>query len=88
VKKKGSHFQTLFRRFLPRLHYPGAVRAIAHRLGRLVWKILHDGVRYVEQGQETTPQAKKRRAQRLTQARRKLSYSVALTPIVPDPARA
>lgn len=87
VKKKGSHFQTLFRRFLPRLHYAGAVWAIAHRLGRLVWKILHDGVRYVEQGQETTPQAKKRRAQRLTQALRKLGYSVALTPLVPTHAR-
>jgi len=83
VKKKGSHFQSLFRRFLPRLHYSGAIRAIAHRPGRLVWKILHDGVRYVEQGQETTPQAKKRRAQRLVQALRKLGYSVALTPTAP-----
>ena len=55
VKKKGDHFQSLFRRFLPRLHYNGAIWAIAHRLGRLVWKTLHDGVRYMEQGQETDP---------------------------------
>jgi transposase len=86
VKKKGSHFQSLFRRFLPRLHYNGAIWAIAHRLGRLVWKILHDAVRYVEQGLETNPAAKKRRAQKLALALRKLGYAVALTPI-PAPRR-
>jgi transposase len=81
VKKKGSIFQSLFRRFLPRLTYNGAIWAIAHRLGRLVWKILHQGVRYIERGEETTPQARKRRAQKLTQALRKLGYSVTLSPI-------
>jgi transposase len=86
VKKKGSHFQSLFRRFLPRLHYNGAIWAIAHRLGRLVWKILHDHVRYIEQGEETNPAAKKRRAQKMVQALRKLGYAVALTPI-PDSDR-
>jgi len=88
VKKKGSHFQLLFRRFLPRLHYSGAIWAIAHRLGRLIWKILHDGVRYVEQGQETNPKAKKRRAQKMVQALRQLGYAVALTPIAPEQAPA
>jgi transposase len=83
VKKQGSHFQSLFRRFLPRLHYNGAIWAIAHRLGCLVWKILHDGIRYVEQGQETNPAAKKRRARKMVQALRKLGYAVALTPIAP-----
>lgn len=87
VKKKGSHFESLFRRFLPRLHYNGAIWAIAHRLGRLIWKILHDGVRYIEQGQETNPKVKKRRAQKMVQALRKLGYAVALTPIVPEPAQ-
>jgi transposase len=86
VKKKGSHFQALFRRFLPRLHYNGAIWAIAHRLGRLVWKILHDQVRYIEQGQETNPAAKKRRARKMVQALRKLGYAVALTPIA-EPRR-
>jgi transposase len=86
VKKKGSHFQSLFRRFLPRLHYNGAIWAVAHRLGRLVWKILHDGVRYIEQGQETNPKAKRRRAQKMVQSLRKLGYAVVLTPITPAPA--
>jgi len=45
VRKNGSHFQAVFRRLLPRLGYQSAVWAIAHRLCRLVWKILHEGVR-------------------------------------------
>jgi transposase len=80
VKKKGGHFQSLFRRFLPRLHYNGAIWAIAHRLARLLWKILAKGVHYIEQGEETNPKAKKRRAQKMVQALRKLGYTVTLTP--------
>jgi transposase len=90
VKKKGCQFQMVFRRLLPRLGYKGAIWAIAHRLGRVVWKILHEGVRYLEQGTESTPQAKKRRAQKLAQALRKLGYQVTLIPAsgqpVPNPA--
>lgn len=85
VRKKGCHFQAVFRRLLPKLGYQGAIWAIAHRLGRLVWKILHDGVGYIEQGTETTPAAKKRRAQKLAQALRKLGYSVTLNPITTEP---
>lgn len=86
IKKKGCHFQNVFRRLLPRLGYKGAIWAIAHRLGRVVWKILHDGVVYVEQGTETNPKAKKRRAQKLAKALRDLGYQVTLTPINPPPA--
>jgi transposase len=85
VKKNGCHFQSVFRRLLPRLGYKGAIWAIAHRLGRLLWKILHDGISYVEQGAETNPKAKKRRAQKLAQALRKLGYCVSITPIHPEP---
>ena len=83
VKKKGSHFQNVFNRLKVRLGYNGAIWAIAHRLCRLVWKILHDGVRYIEMGSEASPQAKKRRAQTLTKALRKLGYQVTLTPVPP-----
>lgn len=84
VRKKGCHFQSVFRRFLPKLGYNGAIWVIAHRLACLLWKILHTGVRYIEQGAETNPRAKKRRAQKLAQALRKLGYAVTLTPITPD----
>jgi transposase len=86
VKKKGCHFQSVFRRLMPKLGYKGAIWAIAHRLGRLVWKILHDNVRYVEQGTETNPKAKKRRAQKLAKALRALGYQVSLTPLTAETA--
>lgn len=78
VKKKGSHFQNLFRRFLPKLGYNGAIGVVAHRLAKLIWKILHQGVTYIEQGQETNPRARQRRAQKLARALRRLGYTVTL----------
>jgi hypothetical protein len=65
VKKNGSHFQAVFRRLLPRLGYQSAIWAIAHRLCRVVWKILHEGVRFIEQGRELDPKAKQQRARKL-----------------------
>jgi len=81
VKKNGSHFQAVFRRLPPRLGYQSASWAIAHRLCGLVWKILHEGVRYIEQGREPDPQSKKRHARRLAQALRKRGYNVTITSI-------
>jgi transposase len=81
VKSKGSYFQAVFRRLLPRLGYQSAVWAVAHRLCRVVWKILHDGVRFIEQGREVDPRERKKRAQMLARALRKLGYEVTLTPI-------
>jgi transposase len=89
VCKKGSYFQALFRRLLPRLGYKSAIWAVAHRLCRLVWKILHQGVRFIEQGVEAGPREKKKRAQMLARALRKLGYEVTITPInqlAPKPA--
>jgi transposase len=83
VKKKGSHFQAVFRRLLPRLGYKSAIWAIAHRLCRVIWKILHEGVRFIEQGSESDPKARKQRARSLARALRKLGYDVAITPINP-----
>ena len=79
--KKGSHFQVVFRRLLPRLGYQSAIWAVAHRLCRLVGKILQEGVRFVEQGTEVGPREKKKRAQMLARALRKLGYEVTITPI-------
>ena len=80
VKIKGSHLQAVFHRLLPRLGYKGAIWAIAHRLCRLVWKVLHEGVEFVEQGNELDPRTKRWRAQKLMQTLRKLGYNVAITP--------
>ena len=89
VAKKGCHFQVVFRRLMPRLGYKSAIWAIAHRICRVVWKILHEGVRFIEQGQEVGPREKKQRAQMLARALRKLGYDVTITPInqlAPKPA--
>jgi transposase len=81
VAKKGSHFQVVFRRLLPRLGYQSAIWAVAHRLCRVVWKILQEGVRFIEQGRQVGPREKKKRAQMLARALRKLGYEVTITPI-------
>jgi transposase len=81
VAKKGCHFQVVFRRLLPRLGYKSAIWAVAHRLCRVLWKILHEGVRYIEHGREMGPREKKQRAQMLARALRKLGYEVTITPL-------
>jgi hypothetical protein len=57
--------QIIVRRLSSRMGYNKAIWAIAHRLCRLIWKVLHDNVRYVEQGLAPSPIALKRRRQRL-----------------------
>jgi transposase len=81
VKTKDSYFQARFNRLLPRLGYVKAIWAIARNLSVVIWKILHEGIQYVERGQLTTPQAAKRRLQRLKRELRLLGYSDDLKPI-------
>jgi len=88
VKTKGSHLQAVFRRLLPKLGYKGAIWAIAHRLCRLAWIILHKGVQFVERGEHPNPKARKQRAQSLARALRKLGYEVQLRPMRPAAAEA
>jgi transposase len=85
VKNKGSYFQKVFRRLMPRLGYKKAVWAIAHRMCRLIWKLLHEGVRYVELGLLTNPMASKRRRNKLVAELRRLGYQVELTLLPTQP---
>ena len=86
VKKEGCRFQIIFRRWLPRMGYKKAIWAIAHRLCRLIWKVLHDGVRYIEKGFEPNPKALRERRRRLIAELRQLGYEVQLAPLAPNPA--
>jgi len=86
IKKKGSHLQNVFRRFVTKLGYQGAIWVVAHRLTRLVWLILNKQIRFLEPGQETNPKAKLRRAQKLSLALRRLGYEVSLKPLQPTHA--
>ncbi|MFZ3333365.1 MAG: hypothetical protein WA197_22190 [Candidatus Acidiferrales bacterium] len=60
--------------------------AIAHRLCRVVCKILHEGLRFIEQGMECDPKLRKHRARSLAGALRKRCYNVQITSINPSTA--
>ena len=76
--------QRKFQRLLPKLGYAKAIWAIARHLSVVIWKILHDGAQYEEQGLPTSPQAAKRRVQILTKQLRALGYSVEIKPLNPE----
>ena len=80
VKAKGSIFALVYRRLVPRLGHAQAIGAIAHRLCRLIWKILHQGIRYEERGPAVNVQAKKARARKMIRELRSLGYRVELPP--------
>jgi transposase len=80
VRTKNSHFQTVFRRLVPRLGYSKAIWAIVRHMAEVIWKILHTGVHYEERGSASTPQAIKRRIQRLTKELRDAGYTVEIRP--------
>ncbi len=79
VKTKGSIFELLYRRFVGRLGHGQAIGAIAHRLCRLVWKILHDNVTYEERGPEVNKARAHRRAAKMIRELRSLGYRVDAT---------
>jgi transposase len=76
VKAKGSIFAIVYRRLVPRLGHKQAIGAIAHRLCRLIWMILHKGVRYEERGPAVSQKAKRIRSVRMIRELRSLGYRV------------
>lgn len=81
VRTKNSIFQLKFNRLLPRLGFAKAIWAVAHHMAVVIWKIVHNGVAYVEHGGATTKAAAKRKLQRIRKELRALGYSVELTPL-------
>jgi len=76
VKTKGSIFELVYRRLVVRLGHAQTIGAIAHRLCRLVWKILHHGVTYEERGPAVTKERAHRRAANMIRELRSLGYRV------------
>lgn len=76
IKVKGSIFEVTFRRLQPRLKYQQAIWAIANRLCRLLWMILHKGVRYEERGPEVSAKSKRTRTARMIRELKALGYRV------------
>ena len=85
VKTKGSIFQSVYRRLVAHLGHNKAIWAIAHRLCRLTWKILHQGVRYIEYGNRTNPKAVKTRMKKLIRELQSLGYQVQVEPLKNPP---
>jgi transposase len=76
VKHKGSIFEILYRRLVPRLGHNKTIGAIAHRLCRLIWIILHKGVHYQEHGPAVSEKSRRARTVRMIRTLRNLGYRV------------
>jgi transposase len=76
VKTKGSIFEFIYRRLVPRLGHAQAIGAIAHRLCRLIWMILHQAIRYEERGPAISRSTTERRAAKMIRELRRLGYHV------------
>jgi transposase len=88
AKSKGSVFEIVYRRYVRRMGHNQAIGAIAHRQCRLIWLILHQGVRYEERGAAVSKRAKQNRTARMIRELRSLGYRVdPLNPQPPSPAR-
>jgi transposase len=81
VASKGSEAQRRFSVWRARLGVQKAIWAVAHYQLRVIWKILHDGVRYRSPDTEAlNHRALIARAKRVANGLRKLGYTVSITP--------
>lgn len=76
VKVKGSTFAVVFGRLRTRLQYQEAIWAIAHRICRLVWTLLHKGFSYEERGPAIGAKSRRTRTARMIKELRRLGYTV------------
>jgi transposase len=76
ARTKGSIFEIVYRRLVPRLGHNQAIGAIAHRQCRLIWLILHEGVRYEERGSGLTKRSKQLRTWKMIRELRNLGYRI------------
>ena len=84
VKAPGHHLSPrCIADFVPRLGHAQAIGAITHRLCRLIWKILHERVRYEERRHVSAPR-QRRCARADNHELRSLGYRVEL--ISPAPS--
>jgi transposase len=76
ARTKGSIFEIVYRRSVPRLGHNQAIGAISHRQCRLIWLILHQGVRYEERGPAVNKQSRQKRTARMIRQLRSLGYQI------------
>ena len=78
VKAKGTIFEIIYRRLVSRLGHKQTIGAIAHRLCRRIWIILHRGVAYEERGPSVNERSRQQRTKRMLRELRKLGYRIEL----------
>jgi len=88
ARTKGSIFEIVYRRSVPRLGHNQAIGAIAHRQCRLIWLILHQGVRYEERGPAVTKRSKQLRTWKMIRQLRSLGYRIEAPNPQPSQAQA
>jgi hypothetical protein len=75
-RHKGSIFEIVYRRLVPRLGHKKTSGAIAHRMCQLIWILLHTGVRYEERGPAVREKSRRARTLRMIRTLRILGYRV------------
>ncbi len=78
VKVKGSIFELLYHRLVVRMGHKQTIGVIAHKLCRLVWLVLHRGVRYEERGPSVREKAQRARTAKVIRQLRRLGYRIEL----------
>jgi len=76
ARAKGTIFEMVYRRLVSRLGHKQTIGAIAHRLCRLIWIILHRGVHYEERGASVNAKSKRQRTNKMIRELRSLGYRV------------
>ncbi len=76
IKRKGSIFDIVYRRLVPRLGHNQTIGVVANRMCHLIWIILHNGVPYEERGPAVSKQSQQRRTATMIRKLRMLGYRV------------
>lgn len=87
ARTNGSQLQAVFKRLVVRLGYVKAIWAIAHRLCKIVWNILHRGARFIEFSEARNPKAVQRAIDHHIKALRRLGYPIPSSPVQLGAAR-
>jgi len=84
VHTKETFFAGLFARLLPKIEGKGAAWAVAHRIAKVIWLMLHEGVEYKEQGPApANPRTLTRKLRRLLQEFRRAGIDA--KPLLEEP---
>ena len=80
IKTKGCVFQSFYRRLMPKVGHQIAVWAVAHKICKVVWKILYQKVHYIEFGKERDAKALKERTRKMIRQLRSMGYQIVAPP--------